>query len=105
MLDKFHFHDFPHGINKTTGICGNQKFQYQHHEATAYAVNEDAMITIATVDVRTLIFIEIDDRIHSGNIILGFSEQFSSRFFNCSRVEIKENVRSGACVFNLFVGK
>ena len=51
LLKAFAIPDLPINVQATSGICGNERNSYQIHPAPAYAILENAMITIPSINV------------------------------------------------------
>lgn len=53
MIMEMKLPDLPNGINETAGMCGMEhRSAYQRYPAPAYSINEGAMITISTNEVK-----------------------------------------------------
>lgn len=53
MIMEMKLPELPNGINETAGMCGMEhRSAYQRYPAPAYSINEGAMITISTNEVK-----------------------------------------------------
>ena len=60
MILEMKLPELPNGINETAGMCGMEhRSAYQRYPAPAYSINQGAMITISTNEVKFIYFFNV----------------------------------------------